>query len=170
VLALGLGAFAEGAVKAGADGVMVVDLPPEEARPLAAETEPVGLDLIHLAAPTSTPERLRVIARRSRGFIYLVSLTGVTGERAALPDGLTAQIRALRLLTTKPVCVGFGIGKPEQVAAVGQLADGVIVGSAIVRLIEERAGSASLVADLGEFIAALKAPLRAPGSGREHRG
>ena len=170
VLAFGLRAFAEGAIKAGVDGVLVVDLPLEEARPLAAETEPVGLDLIQLAAPTSTPERLRVIARRSRGFIYLVARTGVTGERAALPEGLTAQIRALRLLTTKPVCVGFGIGKPEQVAAVGQLADGVIVGSAIVRLIEERAGSASLVGDLGDFIAALKAPLRPAGAGREERG
>jgi hypothetical protein len=141
------------------DGVIVIDLPPEEAGPLDAEAEPAGLDLVHLAAPTSTSERLRLIARRSRGFIYLVSLTGVTGERAALPDGLAAQIRALRLVTTKPVCVGFGIGRPEQVAVIGQLADGVAVGSAIVRLIEERAGAPSLVSEVGDFIASLKAPL-----------
>lgn len=166
ILAFGLRAFAETAAKAGVDGVVVADLPPEEAGPLAAEAGPVGLDLVPLAAPTSTRERLRLIARRSRGFIYLVSLTGVTGERAALPPGLEAQVRSLRLLTTRPVCVGFGIGRPAQAAAVGRVADGVIVGSAIVRLIEERAGSASLVAEVGDFIASLKAPLRAAGGGR----
>jgi tryptophan synthase alpha chain len=165
LLAFGLRPFAERAAKAGVDGVIVADLPPEEAGPLGAEAEAVGLDLIHLVAPTSTAERVRLIARRSRGFIYLVSLTGVTGERASLPPDLEAQIRAVRLVTTKPVCVGFGIGRPEQVAAVGRVADGVIVGSAIVRLIEERAGSPTLVADVGEFIAALKAPLRGPGWG-----
>jgi tryptophan synthase alpha chain len=105
---------------------------------------------------------VRRIARETRGLIYLVSVLGVTGERAALPDGLEAQIRALRLVTTKPVCVGFGIGRPEQAAAVGRLADGVVVGSAIVRLVEERASSPSLVSDVGDFIAALKAPLRKP--------
>jgi tryptophan synthase alpha chain len=160
VLAFGLRPFAETAAKAGVDGVIVTDLPPEEAGPLAAEVEPAGLDLVHLAAPTSTPERLRMIARRSRGFIYLVSLTGVTGERQTLPPELGDQVRALRLLTTKPICVGFGIGRPEQVAAVGRLADGVAVGSAIVRLIEAHAGRSDLVARLGDFIAALKAPLR----------
>jgi tryptophan synthase alpha chain len=164
VLAFGLRAFAETAIKVGVAGVIVVDLPPEEAGPLNAEAEPAGLDVIYLAAPTSTAERLRLIARRSRGFIYLVSLTGVTGERAELPKELAAQIRALRLVTTKPVCVGFGVGRPEQVAAVGQLADGVAVGSAIVRLIEQRAGSPSLVQDVGEFIASLKAPLTKKGA------
>lgn len=165
VFAFGLGAFAERAAKAGVDGVIVVDLPPEEAGPLATETERAGLDLVHLVAPTSTAARLRSIARRSRGFIYLVSLTGVTGARDALPPGLEPQLRALRLVTTKPVCVGFGIGRPEHVAAVGRLADGVVVGSAIVRLIEERAGSSSLVADVGAFVASLKEPLRASGVG-----
>jgi tryptophan synthase alpha chain len=164
VLAFGLRAFAETAIKAGVEGVIVADLPPEEAGPLNAEAEPAGLDVIHLAAPTSTAERLRLIARHSRGFIYLVSVTGVTGERAELPKELAAQIRALRLVTTKPVCVGFGVGRPEQVAVVGQLADGVIVGSAIVRLIEQRAGSPSLVQDVGEFIASLKAPLTKKGA------
>jgi tryptophan synthase alpha chain len=161
VMAFGLRAFAESAVKVGVDGVIVPDLPPEEGGPLRAETDAVGLDLIHLAAPTSTPERLRLIARQSRGFVYLVSLTGVTGERAALPAGLESQIRALRLVTTKPVCVGFGISTPEHVAAVGRSADGVIVGSAIVRLIEERAARPRMVQDVGDFIASLKAPLRA---------
>ena len=160
VLAFGLKAFARTAADAGADGVIVADLPLEEAGPFSAEAEAAGLDLVHLVAPTSTPGRVRLIARRSRGFIYVVSLTGVTGERRELPRDLEAQIRTLRRLTTKPVCVGFGIGHPDQVAAVGRLADGVIVGSAIVRLIEERAGTPTLVKDVGEFIASLKAPLR----------
>src|SRR5712692_7884412 len=151
VLAFGLKAFARTAADAGVDGVIVADLPPEEADPLAAEAEAAGLDLIHLVAPTSTPPRVRLIARRSRGFIYVVSLTGVTGERRELPPDLATQIRALRLVTTKPVCIGFGISTPAQVAAIG-------------RLVEERAGSPTLVEDVGTFIAELKAPLR-PGLG-----
>jgi tryptophan synthase alpha chain len=160
VLAFGLKAFARTAADAGVDGVIVADLPPEEADAFAAEAEAAGLDLVHLVAPTSTPPRVRLIARRSRGFIYVVSLTGVTGERRELPRDLEAQVTTLRRVTRKPVCVGFGIGHPDQVAAVGRLADGVIVGSAIVRLIEERAGSPTLVQDVGDFIAALKEPLR----------
>ncbi len=162
VLAFGLPAFAGAAVKAGVDGVIVADLPIEEAEALRVETDATGVDLVQLVAPTSTGPRMRRIARQSRGFIYLVSLTGVTGERRELPSELAAQIRALRLVTTKPVCVGFGIGTPEQVAMVGELADGVIVGSAIVRCVEDHADSPDLVPEIGKFIAALKAPLRAP--------
>jgi tryptophan synthase alpha chain len=160
VLAFGLKSFARTAADAGADGLIVPDLPYEEAEPLRAEAEPAGLDMIQLVAPTSTPSRVKTIARVSRGFIYLVSLTGVTGERRALPSGLDAQVRTLRLVTTKPVCVGFGVSTPEQVAAVGKLADGVVVGSALVRTIEEHAGSSGLVKNVGDFIAALKQPLR----------
>jgi tryptophan synthase alpha chain len=160
IYAFGLKAFARTAVEAGVDGVLVVDLPPEEAADLAAEAQIAGLDVIHMVAPTSAGPRLRLIARRSSGFIYVASRLGVTGERADVPKDLGAQLRSLRMVTTKPICVGFGISKPEQVATVGALADGVIVGSAIVRLIESRAGSASLVADVGEFIAELKAPVR----------
>jgi tryptophan synthase alpha chain len=161
VLAFGLKAFCRTAVEAGIDGVIVADLPPEEAEPLRAEAAPAGLDLIHLVAPTSTPERMRRIARASQGFIYMVSLTGVTGERAALAPELAQQLRALRAITTKPVCVGFGIGTPGQAAEVGRVADGVIVGSAIVRLVEQHGSSADLLPRVGDFIASLKAPLRA---------
>jgi tryptophan synthase alpha chain len=161
VLAFGLKSFARTAADAGADGLIVPDLPHEEAEPLRAEAEPAGLDMIHMVAPTSTPARVRVIARLSRGFIYVVSLTGVTGARRELPPDLGTQIRTLRLVTTKPVCVGFGVSTPEQVAAVGRLADGVAVGSAIVRAIEEHAGPPALVDKVGDFIASLKAPLRA---------
>ncbi len=160
ILAFGLKAFCRTAAEAGVDGVMVVDLPPEEAEPLHAEARPAGLDVIHLVAPTSAPARMRKIARASGGFIYLVSLTGVTGERARLPQDLVQHLRALRGLTTKPVCVGFGISTPEQAAEVGRFADGVIVGSAIVRLVEQHAGSPRLLEEVGDFIAALKAPLR----------
>ena len=160
ILAFGLKAFARTAVDAGADGVIVPDLPHEEAEPLRAETEPAGLDTILLVAPTSTPARVKAIARLSRGFVYVVSLTGVTGARRELSPDLGAQIRTLRLVTTKPVCVGFGVSTPEQVAAVGRLADGVAVGSAIVRAIEEHAGTSALVEKVGDFIASLKAPLR----------
>ena len=161
ILAFGLKAFCQTSVEAGIDGVIVADLPPEESGPLRAEAMAAGLDLIHLVAPTSTPERMRKIARASEGFVYMVSLTGVTGERTALAtEELAQQLRALRAITTKPVCVGFGIGTPEQAALVGQLADGVVVGSAIVRLVERHASSAELLNRVGDFIAGLKAPLR----------
>ena len=161
ILAFGLKAFCQTSVEAGIDGVIVADLPPEESGPLRAEAMAAGLDLVHLVAPTSTPERMRKIARASEGFVYMVSLTGVTGERTALAtEELAQQLRALRAITTKPVCVGFGIGTPEQAALVGQLADGVVVGSAIVRLVERHSSSAELLNRVGDFIAGLKAPLR----------
>jgi tryptophan synthase alpha chain len=162
VLAFGLKAFARTAVDAGVDGAIVVDLPPEESDPLGAEATAAGLDLVYMVAPTSTPSRVRLIAKKSRGFIYVVSLTGVTGERQELPADMTAQVAAIRRATTTPVCVGFGISTPAQVAAVGRVADGAAVGSAIVRLVEARTGSSSLVDHVGKFIAELKAPLREP--------
>jgi tryptophan synthase alpha chain len=162
VLAFGLKAFARTAVDAGVDGAIVVDMPPEESEPLASEAAAAGLDLVYMVAPTSTPPRVRLIAQKSRGFIYVVSLTGVTGERQELPADMAAQVAAIRRATATPVCVGFGISTPAQVAAVGRVADGAAVGSAIVRLVEARTGSSSLVDDVGKFIAELKAPLREP--------
>ncbi len=158
-LAFGLEAFARGAAEAGLDGVIVADLPLEEAGPLAEETGAAGLDLIQLVAPTSTPARMRMLARRSQGFVYVVSLTGVTGVREAIPGDLVKQLRALRLITTRPICVGFGISTPEHVRAVAPYVDGVIVGSAVVRLVEQHAGTSRLVDEVGRFIAAMKAPL-----------
>jgi tryptophan synthase alpha chain len=160
VYAFGLEAFARTAVDAGVDGVIIVDLPPEEATELAGEADVAGLDVIHLIAPTSTAARLRLIARKSTGFIYLVSRLGVTGATHALPGELPEQLRTLRMVTTKPICVGFGISRPEQVAEVGALADGAVVGSAIVAMIERGGTSSRLVGDVGNFIAELKAPLR----------
>ena len=160
ILAFGLKAFCRAAVEAGVDGVIVADLPPEEAGPLHVEAEAAGLELIHLVAPTSTPDRMRKIAKATGSFIYMVSLTGVTGTRAELPPDLVQHLRALRGITTKPICVGFGISGPEQAAAVARLADGVIVGSAIVKLVERYGGSPELLVQVGDFIAALKKALR----------
>jgi len=142
---------------AGVAGLIVPDCPVDESGPLADGAGAAGLDLIALAAPTSGPVRLRRIARASRGFVYLVPLTGITGERTEAPPELVRLVRDLRAVTTKPICVGFGISTPEQVAAVVRHADGAVVGSAIVRLVERLAGDPGLVGQVGEFIGALKA-------------
>jgi tryptophan synthase alpha chain len=153
----GLEAATRDLAAAGFAGLIVPDLPLEESAALARASQAAGLDLIQLAAPTSGPARLRRIARASRGFVYLVALTGITGERTALPADLVALVRDLRAVTTKPICVGFGVSTPAQVAEVVRYADGAIVGSAIVRLIEQCAGDPALVRRVGDFIADLKA-------------
>ena len=153
----GLEAAARDLAKAGVVGLIVPDLPVDESEPLARAARAAGLDLICLAAPTSGPARLRRIARQARGFVYLVPVTGITGERTELPPDLVTLVRELRAVTTKPVCVGFGISTPAQVAAVVQHADGAIVGSAIVRLVENLQGDPELVPKVGDFVASLKA-------------
>ena len=136
-----LGRFVRAAREAGLSGVIVPDLPVEESGPFRALTHREHFACICLAAPTSPPERLRLIARASQGFIYYVSVTGTTGARRSLPPTLVHGVRQLKLLTTKPVCVGFGISTPAQAAQVAAVADGVIVGSALVRALEgARAG------------------------------
>ena len=142
---------------AGVTGLIVPDCPIDESAPLAEAAGAASLDLIALAAPTSGPARLRKIARASRGFVYLVPLTGITGERTEVPAELVRLVRDLRAVTTKPICVGFGISTPDQVEAVVRHADGAVVGSAIVRLVERLADDPGLVAQVGDFVAALKA-------------
>jgi tryptophan synthase alpha chain len=149
--------------RAGVAGLIVPDCPIDESGPLGRAAEAAGLDVIALAAPTSGPARLRRIARASRGFVYVVPLTGITGERSELPPELVRLVRDVRAVTTKPICVGFGISTPAQVAAVVRHADGAIVGSAIVRLIERLAGDPGLVREVGAFVAALKAATRPAG-------
>jgi tryptophan synthase alpha chain len=151
--------------KAGVAGLIVPDCPVDESAPLARAAEAAALDLVALAAPTSGPDRLRRIARQSRGFVYLVPLTGTTGERAAVPPELVRLVRDLRAVTTKPVCVGFGISTPDQVAAVVRHADGAVVGSAIVALVERQAADPQLVKQVGDFLATLKAATRAGAAG-----
>lgn len=133
MLAYGLERFVRDAEAAGADGFIVPDLPPEESGEFAALLG--DLPQICMLAPTTSGERMEQVARNARGFIYLVSVTGVTGSRSGLPEGLDELVARVRAHTDVPVCVGFGIGTPEQARAVGALADGVIVGSACVRAI-----------------------------------
>jgi len=133
ILAYGVQRFVADSAAAGIDGFIVPDLPPEEASELEATCQSYGLALVYLLAPTSSPERIALVARKSRGFIYLVSLTGVTGIRATLPPGLADFVGRVRATARQPLAVGFGIGSGEQAGAVAQLADGVIVGSALVQ-------------------------------------
>jgi tryptophan synthase alpha chain len=136
------------------DGVVVPDLPPEEGDLLRAAAAPVGLDVVFLAAPTSTDERLGRVAGASTGFIYCVSLTGVTGVRTSVSSEVGALVGRLQRHGTLPVCVGFGVSTPEHARQVAAVADGVIVGSAIVALVE-RDGAAAGPA-LREFVASLR--------------
>jgi len=133
MLAYGLEEFVRDAIEAGADGFIIPDLPPEEAAEF--ETVAKSYPLIRMLAPTTPSERMEMVARDAQGFVYLVSVTGVTGERKSLSDGLGKLISRVREHTSAPVCVGFGIGTPEQAKEVGALADGVIVGSACVKTI-----------------------------------
>ncbi len=142
----GLEAFCQASVMAGIDGLIIPDLPPEEGDELEAITKKLKLDLIYLLAPTSTEERISTIAKRSRGFIYLVSLTGVTGARQTLPPELEGFVKRVRQKTRQPLCVGFGISTPEQARRVATVADGIIVGSRLIQLIEEDATFSSLKA------------------------
>jgi tryptophan synthase alpha chain len=144
ILSFGLEAFCQASARAGVDGLIVPDLPPEEGVELEASTRKHRLDLIYLLTPTSTEERISLVAARSQGFIYLVSLTGVTGARQALPPELEDFVRRVRQRTSKPLCVGFGVSNPEQAGRVAQVADGVIVGSCLLELISADASLSSL--------------------------
>lgn len=132
VLNYGIDAFVNEAVASGADGLLLTDLPVDADRELEMKLEASPLDIIRLIAPTTTPERARHIAAHSEGFIYFVSRTGVTGTRQELPASLTEEVSALRAAVDLPVAVGFGISTPEQAARVADLAEGVIVGSAVI--------------------------------------
>jgi tryptophan synthase alpha chain len=132
----GLKEFCRACTRSGVDGLIIPDLPPEEATDLEAATRTHDLDLIYLLAPTSTEERIRLVAEKSRGFIYLVSVTGVTGARDKLPKDLAAFVARVRELASQPLCVGFGISTPQQARQVARIADGVIVGSRIIQLME----------------------------------
>ncbi|MBI1991705.1 MAG: tryptophan synthase subunit alpha [Candidatus Omnitrophica bacterium] len=151
-----LRAFVRAAQESGVSGVIVPDLPVEEHEPLRRAVGDTGFSTVLLAAPTSPPERLRAIARSSQGFIYYVSVTGTTGVRRTLPPGLTHGVRQLRLLTTKPICVGFGISTPAQAAAVARIADGVIVGSALIRAIERSRGRSAILRSAETFLRRLR--------------
>ncbi len=151
----GLDAFCRDSAKAGIDGLIIPDLPPEEGQKLEDAAHKYGLDLVYLLAPTSTPERIDVVAKHATGFAYLVSVTGVTGARTALPAELESFIGRVRQKTNLPLCVGFGISTPEQAKRVAAAADGIIVGSRLIQLIDED-GSLKL---LSHFVKGLREAL-----------
>ena len=160
VFRYGLEAFAEDCQRNGVAGVIIPDLPPEEAGPWIREARKGKRDTIFLASPTSPPGRIKMISHLSRGFIYYVSITGVTGVREKLSGDLEAAVRRIQEESQKPVAVGFGISSPDQAREVSRFADGVIVGSAIVKIIEEESRKESLLPRMEAFIASLSAALR----------
>jgi tryptophan synthase alpha chain len=160
VFVYGQEAFVKDAVEAGVDGVIIPDLPPEEAGEFDEFAKAKNLDMIHLLAPTSTPDRIEMVGAQSRGFIYYVSLTGVTGTRDSLAKGVEDKVSRIKQATPLPVLIGFGVSGPEQARAASKCSDGVIVGSAIVRLIAETPDPADRKEKLGTFVRDLKQALQ----------
>jgi tryptophan synthase alpha chain len=148
--------FARLLANAGAAGVILPDLPVEEAGEIGEELGDAGIPLVPLVAPTTPEERRRRICERAEGFVYVVSDTRVTGERDQLPDGLAELVAAVRADAPVPAAVGFGIGTPEQAAAVGEIADGVIIGSRLVRAVAQSDSAAAAAAAVGEYIHAAR--------------
>lgn len=160
ILAYGMERYVADAAENGADGLIIPDLPPEEAETLEAACRDHGLALVYLVSPASPPERVALVARRTGGFLYLVSLTGVTGARSELPAGLAEFVARVRQVACTPLAVGFGISTPQQAHLVGRLADGVIVGSALIEAASKNGHPAQAAAD---FIRALKLALHTRG-------
>jgi len=157
----GLNDFIKAAHKAGVDGVIVPDLIPEEADELIFISRAYDFNTIFLAAPTSTKDRIRMIAKKSKGFIYYVSLTGVTGARKSLSSDIRQHIRQIRTITKKPVCIGFGVSTPKQVRELSQFSDGLIVGSAIINKFKESSkNTKKAVKEVGSFVLKLTKGLR----------
>jgi tryptophan synthase alpha chain len=154
--AFGEAAFCRDGAGAGIDGLIVPDMPPEEDALLAAAACEGGPHLIYLLAPTSTADRFAQVAQRSKGFLYYVSLTGITGAQLPNLEGMRRNIAKIQRLTKVPIAIGFGIATPDDAARVGEIADGVIVGTAIVRRIEEYREQPDMVQKVGQYIAALK--------------
>ncbi len=169
IFRFGLERFVAACAEVGVDGLIVADLPPEESADLATALERYGLALITLLAPTSTDERIARAVERARGFIYAVSLTGVTGARDRLPAGIPELVQRIRRHSPLPVAVGFGLSRPEHVAAVAEVADGAIVGSALINAID-RAPRDQIDQTAAAFWRALRAatgrPVHPPGQSR----
>lgn len=144
--------FCQQAKRAGVSGLIIPDLPPDEGNALEKKARQYGLDLIYLLAPNATKQRIRLVTRHSQGFVYLVSVTGVTGAREKLPPELLTFIKRVRQTTRKPLCVGFGVSKPQQIKTLRKSVDGVIIGSAIIDLIRREKSESRVVAKVGNFI------------------
>jgi tryptophan synthase alpha chain len=151
----GLQDLARDARAAGIDGVLLTDLSVEEAAEPVAQLRAAGLDPVFLASPTSTERRLKLVADLSSGFVYVISRTGVTGEQSSVAESVQPLVEKIRSLTSSPLAVGFGVSKPEHVRAIGAYADGVIIGSAIMRAVEENAATPDLESRLEAFMRSL---------------
>ena len=162
VLHYGYDRLGREAAAAGVDGILLTDLSVEEAEAPVRQLRSHGLDTVFLGAPTSSERRLELVAKHSSGFVYLVSRTGVTGEQASLSAQAIPLIERMRRHTDLPLAVGFGISQPEHVAEVARFADGVVVGSAIVKTIEANLGSGNVPSAVEAFTRKLTAPLREP--------
>lgn len=156
IFSQGVERFAENAKYAGVDGVLIVDLPPEEAGELRRHTDPAGIDFISLIAPTTDDDRVKEIAAGASGFIYYISVTGVTGTKKPIVGDIEKDIRRIRRFSNLPIAVGFGISTARQAAEIAPLADGVVVGSAFVQMIKENDGREDLISLVAEYAAELK--------------
>ena len=162
IFARGVERFLSEAAEAGADGLLALDCPPEEQDDLSLSRVNGSLDLIRLIAPTTPPERMRAVARDASGFLYLVSMTGVTGAAGLDTEEVARTAGMLRAASALPVCVGFGFSRPEEVRAAAACADGAVVGSAFVRIVEANRDDPRLPERVGELAALLKAATRRP--------
>ncbi len=156
----GVACFVKRAADVGVDGVLMLDLPPEEGGDYKAQMDEHGLDTIFLMTPTTRDDRMGLIASHTRGFVYYVSRTGVTGERDSLADEIQSKVSAICQYTDMPIAVGFGISTPEHVSEIARYADAVVVGSAIVRRVGEYQNDVDLVSKVGAFVGSLIGPLR----------
>jgi len=160
IFAYGTEKFARDAARAGVDGVLVVDLPPEEAPELKKHTDAAGIDFISLIAPTTGTRRAKKIAATATGFLYYISITGVTGTAAPELGGIKADLKKIRKISSLPVAVGFGISQSEQARQIGRLADGIVVGSALVKLIAENGGRAELLKIVNDYAGQMKKAIK----------
>lgn len=156
IFCFGEESFVKKAKASGVDGVIIPDLPPEEGKSFISLANKSGLDTIFFLSPTSTIKRIKFVSAISRGFIYYVSLTGVTGVRKNLPSDIVNNLKAIKKITKKPICVGFGVSMHSHVKQIYRIADGVIVGSAIMKKIRENIGKPDLTKKVSNFVNSLK--------------
>jgi tryptophan synthase alpha chain len=160
IFAYGVRKFARSARRAGVDGVLVVDLPYEEAKELRVYTDAVGIDFISLIAPTTDGKRLNKITARASGFLYYISITGITGTAAPKIDHIETAVKKIRKITKLPIAVGFGISKPQQAREIARFADGIVIGSAVVSLIDENKNNSDLVGIVSNYANEIKNAVR----------
>jgi tryptophan synthase alpha chain len=160
IFAFGNENFAGRAKEAGVDGILVVDLPYEESGELRQYTDPMGIDFVSLIAPTTRDERIREMVEGATGFLYYISLTGVTGTQKPNPDDIRKDAERIRALTMLPMVIGFGISTPEQAAEISAYGDGIVIGSAFVSLVEQNTGKKELLSIVSSYARSIKAALR----------